>query len=166
MMIASTCGDDLRGEGMASGQIRSRWQVMNNACECSSSTETPETSGTAQGGDTGAAGANRQLCRSKTAAGSRCLARRLPSTTRRMSSTATRTRVKRERWRQSWQVAFSKQRDRPIRCHAIMTRYVRGANQGRNSSAPDSAPVVCSAHSGGVLFTSSLFWSNRWEYIA
>ena len=77
------------------------------------------------------------------------------STTRRMSLTATRTRVKRERWRQSWRVAFSKQRDRPIRCHASMTRYSRGANQGRNSSAPVSAPAVYSAYSDGVSFTPS-----------
>ena len=143
---------------MASGQIWGRWQVMNNACE--RSTETPETLGTMQGGgrgDTGAAGANRQLGRSKTAAGSRCLARRLTSTTRRMSSTATRTRVKRKRWRQSWCVALSRQMDRPIRCHASMTRYGRGSNQGSNSSAPGSAPAVYSAHSGGLLCTSSVW---------
>ena len=37
--------------------------------------------------------------------------------------------MKRERWRQSWRVAFSKQEDRPIRCRASMTRAGRRQNQ-------------------------------------
>ena len=35
--------------------------------------------------------------------------------------------------------------------------YGCGANQGRNSSAPGSAPAVYSAHSGGLLCTSSVW---------
>ena len=58
------------------------------------------------------------------------------STTRRMPSTAARTRVKQERRRQSWCVAFSEQKDKPIRCRVSITRDGRRANQERNSTFP------------------------------
>ena len=55
------------------------------------------------------------------------------SATRRMSSAATRTRVKQKRWRnQSWRVVFSDQKSRPISCRASMTCDDRRENQRRN----------------------------------
>ena len=54
---------------------------------------------------------------------------RLTSTTRRMSLTATRMRLKQERGKQSWKTPFSEQKDRPIRCRASMTGAGRRQNQ-------------------------------------
>ena len=74
MMIASTCGDDLRGKRMASCRIWGRWQVMKNACE--RSTETSETLGGMQGGGHGSRG-----CKLPTGSLENCRWLEMPRTT-------------------------------------------------------------------------------------
>ena len=111
----------LHRKGMANGQIWEQLQVVNSACERSA--KKSEILGTRQGGGgTAAAVANCHTGSLKNCGWLKTS--RTTTDTHNQKNVSgdhdARMRVKQEKWRQRWRVAFSEQKDRQIRCRASM----------------------------------------------